>query len=120
MYWLESKSKINYSVINFGDVHSSILHKFKDYSDVIKLCGYKKNWYETPCDVFFFISNYEGFGLAAYEASQTGTLTIVNEVFPDELIHVTNNIHRIDTKGIKSLMEEIKNAHTIYNWSFWS
>ena len=69
----------------------------------------------TSCNVFFFLSNYEGFGLAAYEASQTGTLTIVNEAFPDELISVADNIRRIDTKFTTSIMGQIKNAYTIHN-----
>lgn len=112
---LNSKNDLRHSVLHFGDVHPSIAHKFIDYSDVIDFCGYKKNWYETSCNVFFFLSNYEGFGLAAYEASQTGTLTIVNEAFPDELISVADNIRRIDTKFTTSIMGQIKNAYTIHN-----
>lgn len=110
---LSNNSSIKYSVLHFGDVHPSVAHKFVDYSDVIEFCGFQEDWYETVCDVFFFFSNYEGFGLAAYEASKTGTLTVINEAFPEELTLVADNIKRINTQGETSIIKEIKNAHTL-------
>lgn len=112
---LSDSGGIKYSVLHFGDVHPSVALKFVDYLDVIEFCGFQENWYDTVCDVFFFFSNYEGFGLAAYEASRTGTVTIVNEAFPEELMLVADNIQRIETQGVNSIIKEIINAHTLHH-----
>ena len=47
--------------------------------------GHKSNWHEEARGIFLFNSNYEGFGLAAFEASMAGNPVFVNDKFPPEL-----------------------------------
>ena len=65
---------------------------------------------------FIFLSNYEGFGLSAFEASQEGKIVFVNKAFPSELYELNSNINVIDTtvKNFKYL-EKVNEVCNNYN-----
>ena len=55
--------------------------------------GYVSDWSTKAKGIFLFNSNYEGFGLAAYEAAIGGNLVLVNDKFPVELKKEVESIY---------------------------
>ena len=76
-------------------------HYLKELSKLNKVnfhtLGYKSNWYEEARGIFLFNSNYEGFGLAAFEASMAGNPVYVNDRFPRELKKEAPSIYFYDS-----------------------
>ena len=85
-----------YKVIHFGDCDSEIKNFLLSKKLPILFEGYKSNWIDQDCDGYLFFSNYEGFGLAAYEASFKNRPVVVSSAFPDELVRLRKNIVRLD------------------------
>jgi hypothetical protein len=103
-------------VRHYGSVHIDVKRKFDDFHDVITFCGYKSDWMKSENGPFIFLSNYEGFGLSAFEASQEGKIVFVNKAFPSELYELNSNINVIDTtvKNFKYL-EKVNEVCNNYN-----
>tara|TARA_R110001583_G_scaffold69696_8_gene197578 strand:+ start:4538 stop:5464 length:927 start_codon:yes stop_codon:yes gene_type:complete len=91
---MEEKS-INFSVIHYGEFDEEIASRIKNNFSNIEFVGYTLNWFEKDIDAYFFISKYEGFGLAPLEASNYKPV-FVNDVFPKEIFLCSPNIYLIN------------------------
>lgn len=96
----KAKNKKNYKIVfhHYGEVDQSIKQIFLNENLPIVFNGFSEDWVKTKCDGYIFASNYEGFGLSAFEAANTGRKVFVNEAFPEELIHSNPNIMKLDSK----------------------
>lgn len=87
-------------VEHFGDVHETVsANLMRDRLPII-FRGYAADWTRRAGDLCFFFSLYEGFGLAALEASLAGLAVYVNEAFPPELLEIAPSIHRLNTRDL--------------------
>lgn len=76
--------------------------------DGVTFFGVVPNWLEQSQGQYVFLSRYEGFGLAAFEAARAGRNVFVNEAFPNELLQVQERIVRISSGGGKeSILSQI-------------
>ncbi len=88
---------IDFKVTHFGQYEDALKLKLKNEFNNIEFKGYTSNWIEnTEIDAYFFISRYEGFGLAALEASSKKPV-YVNDAFPEELFLSSTNIYTLET-----------------------
>jgi hypothetical protein len=91
------KKGINFKVTHFGQYEENLKLQIQNEFQNIEFKGYTSDWIEnSEIDAYFFISRYEGFGLAALEASLKKPV-YVNEAFPEELFSSSTNIHKLDT-----------------------
>jgi hypothetical protein len=91
------KKGIDFKVTHFGQYEETLKLQLQNEFHNIEFKGYATDWIEhSEIDAYFFISRYEGFGLAALEASSKKPV-YVNEAFPEELFSSSTNIHKIDT-----------------------
>jgi len=90
-----SNKNIEFKVIHCGDFNEKLQKKITNKFNKIEFLGFKKNWCSINVDAYFFISKYEGFGLAPYEASFKN-LVFVNDAFPKELFESSPNIYPIE------------------------
>lgn len=97
-------------VRHYGDVHAEIRKQLKEYDDVLSYMGFDPRWREVEAGPFFFFSVYEGFGLAALEAAETGKSVVVNGAFPSDLTLVAPLIRRVDTSTASiSILDQVLN-----------
>ena len=98
------------TIKHFGDINEKIKALFNDEDLPIVFFGNKKNWLELSSGPVVFLSKYEGFGLAAFEASIAGRLVFVNEAFPDELRFLCPKLKVLKTKSnASSILSQIIN-----------
>jgi hypothetical protein len=100
-------SNKSYKVIHYGECDPDIKNVFVSAGLPITFAGYDTNWLHKNCDAYLFFSNYEGFGLAAFEASLTHSPVIVSPSFPDELVDLRKNIFRLHDENyhLKKIIE---------------
>ncbi|WP_269622130.1 hypothetical protein [Prochlorococcus marinus] len=103
-------NNIQCEIIHFGFCHESIKQILLDASlGSIKFFDYDPLWLNHISNTVVFLSLYEGFGLAPFEASCRGANVFVNEAFPKELLELAPNIHRIVSKDSKiSILSQLK------------
>lgn len=105
------RTGIHHRVEHFGEVHEKIATEFRQNGLPITFNGFTSDWISKGGDLCFFFSNYEGFGLAAFEAARAGLQVIVNEAFPMELMEAAPTIKRINTRDAsRSLLEQMLGA----------
>jgi hypothetical protein len=97
----------HWKLIHIGDIASRILWDLKRRCLPIEFYGYIKNWVEIIDGPLVFLSNYEGFGLAAFEAHQQGCDVYVNDAFPEELLDCCPHIERIISSTGASILEQV-------------
>lgn len=102
-----SLRKNSYKVIHFGECDPDIKNIFVSNGFPITFAGYDSDWLHQDCDAYLFFSNYEGFGLAAFEASSTHIPVIVSSSFPNELVDLRKNIFRLQNENyrLKNIIE---------------
>lgn len=86
------KNNNNKQLFHFGEISSQnmkILSTFTNYN----FMGYHKNWIEYVDGQAIFFSNFEGFGLAAFEAACEGIPVFVSKGFPMELKNLSGLIN---------------------------
>lgn len=104
---LYNYNKKDLKLIHYGEIDSYFQKKLSSLNGVkFQSKGYLENWVEESSGIFLFCSRYEGFGLAAYEASMKGYLVYVNNAFPVELSIVCENIIRYNST--KDLLDKLK------------
>ena len=107
------KNKAQIIINHWGNADKNLINLLlKASKGSIKVNGYCKDWLEKIKGVTVFLSNYEGFGLAAYESANYGIPTYVNEAFPIELVKSSPNIKRIKTNHSQSIIDQIDFIHT--------
>ena len=89
------KRGVSFSVKHFGQFEEKLALILQEQIPNIEFHGYTENWTEHKVDAYFFISRYEGFGLAALEASSRAPV-YVNEAFPKELFLNSSNVHTLE------------------------
>jgi hypothetical protein len=77
---------------------------------IVSFEGYHDDWVAAGRGPVVLLSRYEGFGLAAFEASRAGRLVYVNEAFPDELILLCPSITRILTSSGQAILDQVVHA----------
>ena len=110
-YLSEHNNSYNFLFNHYGEASPLLLKEFYSISGPASFVshGYIKNWQAIGQGVFVFFSNYEGFGLAPFEAYNAGYKVIVNRAFPQELKLLCPNITVIDTNrlNISSIIDLI-------------
>jgi hypothetical protein len=87
---------VKLSIVHYGESDPEIRTKLmKESNSAITFNGFLEDWVPQVKGDVLFLSNYEGFGLAAFEASKAGLPVYVNEAFPKELISSTTGIKRV-------------------------
>jgi len=90
------KALIKISIVHYGDSDPDIRSKLiKESNDAFSSKGFLEDWLTQVKGDVLFLSNYEGFGLAAFEAAKSGLSVYVNEAFPEELLSCTTGIRRV-------------------------
>lgn len=90
------KKEVAFTIKHFGQFEEKLALLLKEQIPNIEFHGYTENWTEHKVDAYFFISRYEGFGLAALEASSKAPV-YVNEAFPKELFSSSPNVHTLES-----------------------
>jgi hypothetical protein len=105
----EQQRKI--TIVHFGDVHPTIWDRLTKYGPAICFRGFSEDWVSETEGPAIFLSKYEGFGLAPFEAAQAGRRVFVNEAFPDDLLKLCTSVTRLDTRcGARSILQQILSA----------
>ncbi len=98
LYNLENERSIK--IVHYGECDIDIKRCLEVKSrNAIEFKGFDPKWKESLDGSLIFLSNFEGFGLSAFEASQEGFPVYVNEAFPEELLCVCKNIQRIYSRS---------------------
>ena len=100
-----------FRVDHFGEVHPAIADELRQSRLPIQFHGYAPDWISRASDICFFFSNYEGFGLAAFEAAKAGHRVFVNGGFPIELLEACPGIRMVDTRHAwKPILTQVVDA----------
>lgn len=97
---------------HIGEISDEIKGRILRLCDTVTFHGYVKDWqtkYNYTDKIFVYLSNYEGFGLAAFEASVSGNVVAVNNTFPGELFAVCPTIKLIDKVDQKTIKHLLRN-----------
>jgi Glycosyl transferases group 1 len=83
-------------IVHFGDADAPLQQALQHHAEgAIDFRGHVTDWSSQVQGVVVFLSRYEGFGLAAFEAVHAGMAVCVNEAFPPELLAAAPGIRRI-------------------------
>ena len=101
----------NITFEHIGEISDGIKASILQRCYTIIFHGYEADWsFRRNYDdkIFIYLSNYEGFGLAAFESYVCGHSVVVNSVFPTELLDVCPDIIKIEninSQIIKGLLK---------------
>ena len=110
LYNEEGNKQVTFDHI--GEISDKIKDRMLRLCDTVTIHGYVEDChkkYNYDDKIFVYLSNYEGFGLAAFEASVSGNIVAVNNTFPGELFAVCPNIKLIDKVDQKTITHLLRN-----------